>query len=378
MSPQLFIDLLLEHHHRWVTGVPDSIFKDFIIELNKTNRLQHVITNNEGESCALAAGYHLATNQIPVVYMQNSGLGNAINPLSSLLDRWVYSIPALLLIGWRAAPGVLDEPQHRRMGRITPDLLSLLDIPYIEMSTDEIAVRLAFQQAEQHFKTHISPFALLFRSKTIRSEYNDSQEKPIPKKALIREDLLKYLAKRSSSEAILITTTGKTSRELYEIREYLGQAHSNDFLTVGSMGCAASIALGVALQCPDRRIILIDGDGACLMRMEALATIGHYQPKNLLHILIDNNAYESTGSQKTLSSTVDFAKIALACGYQSSSIVDSLTHFKQQLDQWNQGPSLLSVQSFPYSRPELSRPQSTPIDNKKAFMQQLGALACKL
>lgn len=378
MSPRLLIDLLLEHRHSWVTGVADSIFKDFIIALNQTSYLHHVITNNEGESCALAAGYHLATNQIPVVYMQNSGLGNAINPLSSLLDRWVYSIPALLLIGWRAAPGVLDEPQHRRMGKITPDLLSLLDIPYIEASADETAIRVAFQQAQQHFKTHAWPFALLFRPKTIECHSAHPQERPRPKRAVIREDLLKYLVETQQSDTMLVTTTGKTSRELYEIRESLGQDHSNDFLTVGAMGCAASIALGVALQCPDRRIILVDGDGACLMRMEALATIGHYQPKNVLHILIDNNAYESTGAQKTLSSTVNFAKIALACGYRDGSIVDSLPHFKQQVSQWSQGPFLLSVHSFPYSRAELARPRSTPIDNKILFMQRLGALACKL
>jgi len=377
MTPNTLIELLLNNDHKFITGVPDSIFKHLIIEVNKDTRFEHVITNNEGESCALAAGYHLATGKTPIVYLQNSGLGNTINPLTSLLDEYIYSIPTLLLIGWRAVPGEKDEPQHKRMGAITPELLNLLGIPYAIAESDTEMMELIFQKAQTHFDTHKKPYAILFPRDTIKPEKTKKQEEAIPKNSILREELLELIVKNGSDNDVIITTTGKTSRELYEIRERLGQNHARDFLTVGSMGCAATIALGVAMQKKDRRVILVDGDGACLMRMEALATIGHVQPDNLLHILVDNNAYESTGSQKTLSDSVDFATIAKACNYRSSMTTDNLPEFTQALIQFDKGPSMLVVKSYPYSRPDLGRPKTTPIENKVAFMQQLGSTTCK-
>lgn len=376
MSPQVLIELLLKNQHTFMTGVPDSVFKDFIIAANQDARFQHVITNNEGESCALAAGYHLATGHVPVVYMQNSGLGNAINPLTSLLDEYIYSIPALLLIGWRAVPGEKDEPQHKRMGAITPDLLSLLGIPHAIVDSNLEMMELIFARAQQHFQTQRSPFAILFPRKTIQA--GQSETLSVPENSLLREDLLTLLVKNSRENDIFITTTGKTSRELYEIRERLKQDHRRDFLTVGSMGCAATIALGVAMQRPERRVILVDGDGACLMRMESLATIGHVQPKNLLHVMVDNNAYESTGSQKTLSSNVDIPAVAKACSYRDSVAVETLSDFEQAFLAFDQGPAMLWVKSFPYSRPELGRPKTTPAENKAAFMEHLESMTCKL
>lgn len=377
MTPKALIDLLLHHGHTFITGVPDSVFKDFIIAANKDQRFEHVITNNEGESCALAAGYYLATGKTPIVYMQNSGLGNAINPLTSLLDENIYSIPSLLLIGWRAVPGEKDEPQHKRMGAITPDLLSLLNIPYAIVDPDPKIMAQIFQQAQAHISEKKSPFAILFPRKSIQADKSAAEELTVPENSLLREDLLELIVKNSSDNDIFITTTGKTSRELYEIRERLSQDHGCDFLTVGSMGCAATIALGVATQRSDRRVILVDGDGACLMRMESLATIGYMQPKNLLHIMVDNNAYESTGSQKTLSSTVDIAAVAKACQYRSSVSVDTLDDFVDQFKKFDQGPTMILVKSFPYSRPDLGRPQTTPIENKIAFMKQLESEPCK-
>lgn len=377
MSPKILIEQLLKNNLTFMTGVPDSVFKDFIIEANKDKRFHHVITNNEGESCALAAGYHLATGKIPLVYMQNSGLGNAINPLTSLLDENIYSIPALLLIGWRAVPGEKDEPQHKKMGAILPELLSLLNIPHavVDSKTKEIAE--IFQKAQVHFQTRQSPYAILFPRGVIEVESAAQESLSIPKDSVLREDLLEILVKHSKKNDVFITTTGKTSRELYEIRDRLSQNHSTDFYTVGSMGCAATIALGVAMQCPDRRIILVDGDGACLMRMEALVTIGHEQPRNLLHVMVDNNAYESTGSQKTLSSSVDIPAIAMACRYRASAAVETLADFRREFLRFEEGPVMLWVKSFPYSRPELSRPKTTPLENKIAFMQQLGSDVCK-
>lgn len=376
MSPQALIDLLLKHQHTFITGVPDSVFKDFIIAANQDDRFEHVITNNEGESCSLAAGYHLATNKVPMVYLQNSGLGNAINPLTSLLDQYIYEIPCLLFVGWRAVPGEKDEPQHKRMGEITPDLLTLLGIPHAIFDPDLAAMENIFEQAQQHFKAHRSPFAILFPRKAIVAEKAAATE--VPEDALLRERLLEVMVERSRDDDVFVTTTGKTSRELYEIRERLGQDHSHDFLTVGSMGCAATIALGIAMQRPDKRIILVDGDGACLMRMEALATIGYVQPNNLIHVLVDNNAYESTGSQQTLSSYIDIPMIAKACRYRDSVVVDDLESFKKAFDDFDQGPVMLWVKSFPYSRPDLGRPKTTPLENKEAFMEQLGtAETCK-
>ena len=351
--------------------------KIFIIAANEDARFQHVITNNEGESCALAAGYHLATGKVPMVYLQNSGLGNAINPLTSLLDEYIYSIPTLLFIGWRAAPGEKDEPQHKRMGAITPELLSLLNIPYTVFELDMNAMAKKFQQAQHHFESHQSPFAILFPRKAIVAD-KPTAEVSIPHGSVLRERLLESVIDRCQDDDVLITTTGKTSRELYEIRQRRGQDHSQDFLTVGSMGCAATIALGVAMQRPNKRVILIDGDGACLMRMEALATIGSIQPNNLLHILVDNNAHESTGGQKTLSANIDIPAIAKACNYRDGLLVDTLAAFEHAFDQFKQGPVMLSVKSFPYSRADLGRPKSTPFENKEAFMERLGVATCKL
>ncbi|MDF1760480.1 MAG: phosphonopyruvate decarboxylase [Coxiellaceae bacterium] len=365
-------DLLIEQQFNYITGVPDSIFKHFLIDANNDTRFKHVLSSNEGEACAIAAGYHLATGKVPVVYMQNSGFGNCINPLTSLLDDKIYGIPTLLLISWRGLPGEHDEPQHKRMGNVLPGMCSLLDINYAVATNDADHMQSLLQQAADHFKQHNKPFAILVPKGIITASESSQHTVATPDNALLREQLLEAIVDHSQPNDILITTTGKTSRELYEIREKRGQGHAQDFLTVGSMGCASSIALGIALEQPSRRVILVDGDGACLMRLEALATIGHEQPKNLMHIVIDNNAYESTGSQPTVSHVVDFAAVAQACSYAESYAMDDLASFQRHLTTWQQGPSMFIVNSFPYSRKNLGRPKTTPQQNKQAFMQHLG------
>lgn len=372
MSPLTLIDLLLENDYTFISGVPDSVFKHFLLAVDLERRFQHVITNNEGEACSLAAGYHLATGKIPVVYMQNSGLGNSINPLTSLLDVNIYAIPALLLISWRGFPGEKDEPQHKKMGEILPGLLSLLDIPYGIASDDDAKMRHLLQQASNHFRTHQKPYAILFPKGVIKAKSVDGHNEILSENKIVREHLLELIVKNTLEKDLLITTTGKTSRELYEIRERFQQDHSRDFLTVGSMGCASSIALGIAMECRDRRVILVDGDGACLMRMEALATIGHVHPPNLLHLILDNNAYESTGAQKTLSASVDFAAIASACNYHVSSVIDTLPDFVTAFTQFDKGPAMIVIKTHAYSRNDLGRPKTTPLQNKRAFMQRLG------
>ncbi len=368
-------DLLIAHQFNYITGVPDSIFKHFLIDANNDDRFKHILASNEGEACAIAAGYHLATGKVPVVYMQNSGFGNCVNPLTSLLDEKIYSIPSLLLISWRGLPGEHDEPQHKRMGDVLPGMCSLLDIQYAIATNDADHMQTLLGQAAEHFKKHQKPFAILVPKGVIKASESSQQTTTKPEDALLREQLLETIIDHSQPNDILITTTGKTSRELYEIRERRGQGHAQDFLTVGSMGCSSSIALGIALEQPNRRVILVDGDGACLMRLEALATIGHEQPKNLMHIVIDNNAYESTGSQPTVSHVIDFAAVARACSYQESYAMDDIETFKRHLSTWQQGPSMFIVKSFPYSRKDLGRPKTTPQQNKLAFMQHLGVSA---
>lgn len=373
MKPEEISALLAEHQFRYVTGVPDSVFKNLLECVHSNSAFEHYITNNEGESCALAAGYHLATGKVPLVYMQNSGLGNCINPLTSLLDSHIYSIPTLLLIAWRGKPGEKDEPQHKRMGSILPGMLSLMDIQYAiaDQSIDHLASIL--KEARHYFSTKKKPFAILFPKNSILS--SESTKKPdaaIPAQTIIREKMLECLVQQGQDNDIFVTTTGKTSRELYEIRARNNQGHERDFLTVGSMGCASSIALGIALQRPQNRVILIDGDGACLMRLEAMTTIGYTQPKNLIHVLVDNNAYESTGSQKTLSSNVDFEMIAKACNYASTACVKTLEIFSSLISSFEKGPALWVVKTHAFSRADLARPKSTPIENKQAFMRKLG------
>ncbi len=374
MKAEELIQLLTENQYKLIAGVPDSIFKDFLTSINHTCNLQHIICNNEGEACSIACGFHLATNQIPIVYMQNSGLGNCINPLTSLLDPLVYSIPVLLLISWRAKPGEkADEAQHLRMGKITANLLELLDIPWMCASTDIEKMKSTLLIANNYFIKKKSAFAILFPSGTISASENENIKKKERGEYgnIVREDLLRIIHKNQKTNDIFIATTGKISREIFELREIEQVSHEKDFLTVGSMGCASAIALGIALQKPKHRIVLIDGDGACLMRMEHLATIGHYQPNNLLHIIIDNNAYESTGSQPTLSKSVKLEQVAKACGYQNAQVIKEIDEFKTAYCSNLSGPSVIVVKSNTYSRLNLGRPTITPIENKEAFMKNL-------
>ena len=367
MTPSDFLETLYQQNYDFITGVPDSLFKQLLTAVKNDERFQHVITNNEGESCALATGYHLATGKVPVVYMQNSGLGNCINPLTSLLDEWIYAIPCLLLISWRASPGEHDEPQHQRMGSILLDLLSLLNIPYLVIDANTTQIEEFLFKA----KTLKKPFALIFTKNTL--------DTPIPTQSINeihgtnREEVLEFLVRNNQPNHLFITTTGKTSRELYEIRERLNQPHDQDFLTVGSMGCASTIALGIAMQRPEKQVIVIDGDGACLMRLEALATIGHIKPSNLLHILIDNNAYESTGAQQTQSHHIDFTTLALACGYQHSIVISELNELLEYLNT-AQGPTMLIVRTTLLSRENLGRPKKSALENKQSFMNHLGVM----
>ncbi len=369
-----------EQNLDYFTGVPDSTFKDWMKFLadNHENGLTNRIAVNECEAVSLAAGYHLATGNIGVIYMQNSGLGKTVNPLTSLTAKEVYSIPTVLMIGWRGNPKneKKDEPQHKMMGKIMLPLLDVLEIPYkvLEEKDDINIVREKIFWAKQTAKQTNYATAIIMTN-GLFEEY-DALKKIKTNYEMFREDAIKFIINNLGGDEIIISTTGKTSRELFEYRESLKQGHEKDFLTVGSMGCSSSIALEIALQKPNKKVFIFDGDGATLMQLGALATVGHNNPKNLTHIIFDNNAYDSTGGQPTSSDSVDFKKIASACGYMNAKQIESkkdlVDFFKEIKNLKQEGPKILVIKVNKGARKDLGRPTITPIENKQALMDFLG------
>ena len=354
------------------TGVPDSTFKDwmkFLVD-EHGERLTNIIACNECEAVAIAAGYHLATGSIGVVYMQNSGEGKIINPLTSLCDPEVYSIPVLMLIGWRGEPGEKDEPQHKKMGRVTIPLLETLEVPY-ELLPDNIeeAGKVISEMKRKAEETK-APVAIMIKKKTFE-EY-EAKKNLKTNHEMTREEAIKILVDNLDSSEAIVSTTGKTSRELFECKAAKGE-RPRDFYTVGSMGCSVSIANSIALQKPSKGVFVFDGDGAVLMQMGALSTVGHYKPKNLYHIVFDNASYDSTGGQPTVSPDVDFGKVALACGYKSAKTVEEKAELENAVKEIksSEGPQMLIIKVNKGARKDLGRPTYTPIENKEAFMESL-------
>ena len=352
------------------SGVPDSTFKGWMTFLDEKNEFTNVIAANECEATAICTGYHLATEKIGVAYMQNSGLGKCVNPLTSLCDKEVYSIPLILMVGWRGEPGKKDEPQHKKMGRITLPLLECLEIPY-KIITNEIneAEKSIYEMINIAKEKNI-PVAIIIKEGIIEDCPSKKEKKN--NFEMSREDAIKTIADNLDYSDAIVSTTGKTSRELFEYR--VAKNHvPNDFYTVGSMGCASSIANAIALQKSNKKIFVFDGDGAALMQLGAMATIGHYKPKNLYHIIFDNNSHDSTGGQPTISDTVDFEKIALAVGYSFARSIKTkkeLVAFMKNIKQ-KTGPALLVIKVNPGARKDLGRPTKTPIENKNSFMEKL-------
>ena len=361
-----FYNLLTKNGIDFFTGVPDSLLKDFCVYLTD-NSNNHVIAANEGNAIALATGYHLATGKIGLVYMQNSGIGNAINPLLSLADPEVYNIPMLLLIGWRGEPGKKDEPQHIKQGKITLDILDTLKIPYAVLlnSIEDLEKKINISDIN-------SPYALVVRKGTF--EQYKLQKEMGTNYELTREDAIKLVVYSLDKQDIVVSTTGKTSRELFEYREALNQGYERDFLTVGSMGHSSSIALGIALQKPDRNVYCLDGDGSVIMHMGSLAIIGQQKPKNFKHIIFNNGCHESVGGQPTAGFEIDFPAIANACGYKLALKVETVDEIKRGINSLkllNRGPGLLEIRVNKDSRLDLGRPTTTPIENKEDFMKFL-------
>jgi phosphonopyruvate decarboxylase len=354
------------------TGVPDSLLKDFCAYVtDHSDEKDHIISANEGNSIGLAAGYHLATGNIGLVYMQNSGLGNAVNPLTSLTDKEVYSIPTLLLIGWRGEPGVKDEPQHNKKGKITLEILDILDISYDILSEDMNEALKQVEKAYEYMKENNSPYAIVVKKGTFE-EYE--LKKDIKTEfELSREDAVELVLDALDEKDVVVSTTGKTSREVFEYRERNEQGHDRDFLTVGSMGHCSSIALGIALQDKNRDVFCIDGDGAVIMHMGSLSINGHMKSKNFKHIVINNGAHDSVGGQPTVGFDVDFAKLAIDLGYNEGFVCETAEEIKVKIKEFKKasGPVLMEIRVNKGARKDLGRPTSTPQENKKMFMKFL-------
>lgn len=367
-----FCDSLAQHNIEFYCGVPDSLLKNLCAYIDDNlPAQQHVITANEGNAIGLAAGHFLGSGSPAVAYMQNSGLGNAINPLTSLTDPQVYSIPMVLVVGWRGEPDVKDEPQHVKQGQITAQQLELLDIPYVILDA-ESSIESVIPPLLQKMLDGSRPVALLIKKNTFAKFKTKSPLKSVA--PLGREQALSVILASLDKSDIVVSTTGKTSREVFEIRQSRQQP-ANDFLTVGGMGHTSSIAMGVALTKPERRVVAIDGDGSMLMHMGALPIIGCHGPTNLFHIVLNNQSHESVGGQPTVAGEIDIKKIALASGYKHYDCAATEAALNQCMkDVLTQaGPILLEVKIAIGSRDDLGRPTSSPIENKIAFMQHVGS-----
>ncbi len=368
LKPAFLYELLKDQGVDFSLGVPDSLLKYYCsYAFDQGSR---IIAANEGAAIGIAAGYHLATGKIPMVYMQNSGFGNTVNPLTSLVDNEVYSIPMLLMIGWRGQPGKKDEPQHVKQGRTMEAQLQALELPYIILSGEEDKAREQVLEVIQTIQKTSGPSALLVPPDTFE-EYVLKSEEASSVYTLKREEVLRVISAHLGDSDIVVSTTGKTSRELFELRAEKNQGHQRDFLTVGSMGHASQIALGIALEKSGRKVYCIDGDGAMIMHMGSLAVIGELAPKNFKHILINNGAHESVGGQPTAGFVTDFGKIADACGYKNAFRISTREELEKVLPEFvtHEGPVLLEIMTKTGSRKELGRPTIAPKDNKKDFMK---------
>ncbi|MDR3049780.1 MAG: phosphonopyruvate decarboxylase [Elusimicrobiota bacterium] len=363
---------LLTQRFDFFTGVPDSLLKSlcayFTTNLSKD---KHIIAANEGNAVALAAGHFLASGKRgapAVVYMQNSGMGNALNPLISLNDPKVYSIPVLLLIGWRGEPNIKDEPQHIKQGEITRNLLECVGLEYDVLSDDFDAAVLQVENAYKYLLNKNAPYALVIRKNAF-----DDYKKPLIAdiSEIIREQAIEKIVE-NAKEAVFVSTTGMISRELFEIREKNKQSHKQDFLTVGSMGHSSSIALGIALEKKDRKIICLDGDGAALMHLGAMAIIADRQPKNFVHIVLNNAAHDSVGGQPTPAFGANLFKIARAAGYKTAvriSNIEELDKIGEYLN--SESPIFIEILVKKGSRKDLGRPNQSPAECKINFMENL-------
>jgi phosphonopyruvate decarboxylase len=373
IEPAELYEALRRHGLTFFTGVPDSLLKDFCAYVNDhVPPDDHVITANEGAAVALATGYHLATGRAGVVYLQNSGLGNAVNPLLSLADPAVYAIPMLVVIGWRGEPGINDEPQHVTQGRITEEMLRVMNLPYEVLDADTADSVAMIGRVAAELRANPRPWALLVRKGAFATYRSRSAEALTG--GLERRAAIEAAVDALPTDAVVVSTTGFTSRELFAVREERGTAHALDFLTVGSMGHASQIALGMAARLPERTVVCLDGDGAMLMHMGALAVIGARGPANLRHVVINNGAHDSVGGQPTVARSIDLPAVARACGYRATARATTAEGMADAMREHLgfPGPTFLEVVVRSDPTTHAGRPTTTPRDNKVDLMRQLG------
>ena len=368
LSPKFFIDTLRINNIVFFAGVPDSLLKNICAYISDTVDEKHnIIAANEGSAVGLAAGHYLATGKPGMVYMQNSGEGNTVNPLASLTDKEVYNIPILLLIGWRGKPGVHDEPQHVKQGKITTDLLDVMGIKYMILNKEEDMAKEQIAQLIRHMSETNEVVALVVEKDTF-------EQYPLPQAetgySMSREEAIGTVASALDSKDVIVSTTGMISRELFEYRVSKGQNHERDFLTVGSMGHASQIALGIALEKTDRKVWCFDGDGACIMHMGGMAIVASKSPKNYVHVVFNNGAHDSVGGQPTVGLNIDLPAIAKAVGYPHAFSVDNKATLSVILSEAKnlEGPVFIEIKVKKGNRKDLGRPTTTPIQNKEALM----------
>jgi len=358
-----------------MTGVPDSLLKEFCAYVDAVLPPEgHIIAANEGTAVGLAAGHHLATGSLPMVYLQNSGLGNTINPLLSLADPQVYAIPIIILVGWRGAPGVEDEPQHVKQGRVTPAMLEAMEIPYRVLEGDPEAANDAAHWAASMARQIGGPVVLLAHKGAFGKAEKKRPSRDLPSHILAREAAIQLIIGTLPSGATIVSTTGMISRELYESRLALGHDRSSDFLTVGSMGHASQIALGIARAKPEAQVVCLDGDGAALMHLGGLSTIGTSTTGSLFHIVLNNGAHDSVGGQPTVAQQISLTAIAKACGYGAvEGPLEDEAAIRDQVQRLVQLPGrrFLEIRVRPGSRANLGRPKEIPVQNKDLFTDRL-------
>lgn len=372
ISPKFFYDTLASYGIDFYAGVPDSLLKNLCAYItDHANATHNIIAANEGGAMGLAAGHYLATSQIPVVYMQNSGAGNIINPLASLTDPDVYNIPVLLVIGWRGKPGVHDEPQHVKQGKVTTGLLNVMGIDYTVLSKDEDKAETQIKKAVSYMHATKQCYALVIEKDTFDAYALQKVEKN--DLVMSREEAIRTVAAALGEKDCIVSTTGMISRELFEYRAAMNQGHERDFLTVGSMGHASQIALGIAMAKPDRKVWCFDGDGAAIMHMGSMAIVANKAPQNYVHVVFNNGAHDSVGGQPTVGLKIDLPAVAMAVGYKNAFSVETKEYLTEVLGKVKnqEGPVLLEIKVKKGNRKDLGRPTTTPIQNKEALMSFL-------
>jgi phosphonopyruvate decarboxylase len=369
-----FIDAARQFGFQWYAGVPCSFLTPFINYVLQDAHLHYLSMANEGDAVAFNAGVALGGEGRGVTMMQNSGLGNAVSPLTSL--TWTFRLPQLLIVTWRGQPGISDEPQHALMGPITPQLLETMEIPWELFPTEARDIGAVLERAVAHMDREQRPYALLMQKGSVAAHALQRQAAPpaspraAPRQAeptvakVTRQAALRAVVERTGENTAVLASTGFCGRELYAIAD-----RANYLYMVGSMGCVVPLALGLALTRPDLDVLALDGDGAALMRMGAFATVGAYAPKNLSHLLLDNGVHDSTGGQATVSASVDFAAIAAACGYADATQFMTLPGLNAWLGERRSGARFARFLIVPGSTDNLPRPAVTPAQVKNRFMQ---------